>query len=910
MDKAEENEFKSTIFAISQVPDVNFSQFQAAADGDVRKTIWQSFEHIARAFSNIRADQSAAEILYIYNPSTKLANKQDRLKLYLKLYAKKSQKLKNLERLLTGSMLGRFYEFEKVSKFFFEPKGLESSCSIIRREDFVQPLHNSMFNAKIPACYYTISPFEPNQKNDFLTLDRVLDKVDEPVVVKIKIQPANVSEQLHAHTGYLAHLGSINRSWDEEYEPCGSFERVDFSENKSRFANPAQALKPFTYKDPLADDIFRQQRKFHESLRKPHLRFDISITAQSDACVELLSSIIAEAAFTKGSYKIVQNNNEKLGTSKPEADYDDLRSLTKHATVDELIGAFRLLVASSRPPFCIRKNTDPKFIDPKDLILLGHDDYGIPRGIALNVLKKHLSSLGLPGAGKTTTNFNIMLQLWEKGIPFLVIESAKTEYRAIKKFFDHTDPSIRKLAKDTQIFVAGGQTSPLAINPLKKLEGISVNEHIENTLACFKAVLPVSCGSLPSLLSEAMERIYEKYPDRNKPPVMSDLIAVVQDVLESKGYSANTRSDMQTVIEVRLGVLTQLLIGEVFRHRNGLDIEELMKHPGIIELDKLTTEKKCLLTLFIFNLIRTILKTSPNYKGPLRYAIIIEEAHNIFGSSTNSVASEQIADPKSQLSDFLYQMMVELRALGVAIILSDQHPSALDSGALKTPASKLAFLQVHNEDREQLGSSMLFDGIQMQDIARLEPGHAFFFTQGYHYPQKIKTINLHEKLDISTILDDTQLCKIILDQKWFKEAQIRKISDELDQFKDHMDSFDEKRSATIAQIKKLITQREKIAKLAKTQATSEGLNTIIKKLRVIKNKLCANYQELVKHTEKKFRHLLDADLLPDEALGEYAESLFNRFDKTMKPCTEKLISFISIGIKKSIRLKFKEQSNG
>ena len=250
-----------------------------------------------------------------------------------------------------------------------------------------------------------------------------------------------------------------------------------------------------------------------------------------------------------------------------------------------------------------------------------------------------------------------MKQLWAKNIPFLVIESAKTEYRAIKKFSDHSDPSIKKLAEDMRVFIAGGQASPFTLNPLKKLESISTNEHIENVLACFKAVLPVSCGSLPSLLSEATERLYEKFPDSDKPPVMSDLVALVEDVLGSKNYSANTRSDIQTAIEVRLAVLAQLLIGEVFADRGGVDIEDLMKLPAIVELDKLTGEKKCLLTLFIFNLIRTALKAQPNYQGPLRYAIIIEEAHNIFGSA-GSVASEEVADPKSQLSDFLYQMMV------------------------------------------------------------------------------------------------------------------------------------------------------------------------------------------------------------------------------------------------------------
>ena len=250
----------------------------------------------------------------------------------------------------------------------------------------------------------------------------------------------------------------------------------------------------------------------------------------------------------------------------------------------------------------------------------------------------------------------------------------------------------------------------------------------------FKASIPVSSGSLPALLGEALERVYEEFPDRSKPPVISDLVAKVEDVLASKGYSAQTRSDMQTVIEVRLGVLSQRIIGKVFQCRKSISIEHLMQVPSVIELDRLADEQSCLLTLFILNAICEKLKTSPAPHQGLRYVVVIEEAHNLVGSSQSTPVSEDVADPKSFTADLLCKMLVELRALGVGIILSDQHPSALDPGASKSVASKLAFRQVYSEDREELGRSMLFGDIEMQDISRLQPGEAFFFHGRLFWP--------------------------------------------------------------------------------------------------------------------------------------------------------------------------------
>ena len=94
----------------------------------------------------------------------------------------------------------------------------------------------------------------------------------------------------------------------------------------------------------------------------------------------------------------------------------------------------------------------------------------------------------MPGMGKTTSNINILIQLSERDIPFIVFESAKSEYRVLKKFKRHKKTSIRKLAKELRIFTAGNEkTSCFRFNPLRIPPGIGVDEHIENLLACFKA---------------------------------------------------------------------------------------------------------------------------------------------------------------------------------------------------------------------------------------------------------------------------------------------------------------------------------------------------------------------------------------------------------------------------------------
>ncbi len=80
------------------------------------------------------------------------------------------------------------------------------------------------------------------------------------------------------------------------------------------------------------------------------------------------------------------------------------------------------------------------------------------RGIELDQLVKHMSILGMPGSGKTTAIFHLLLQLFGHDIPFIVFEPAKTEYRTLKTLNKHADKQARGLAQQLRLYTLGAET--------------------------------------------------------------------------------------------------------------------------------------------------------------------------------------------------------------------------------------------------------------------------------------------------------------------------------------------------------------------------------------------------------------------------------------------------------------------
>jgi hypothetical protein len=919
-------------YQVSEIADPTDPKYQTAAGGNVFGAIASGFQHFLRTIVPMPPGSCSAKLLFIYRPVGNDKNSQERLKFYVQLEAIDSETSCNLDSLLRGCMASCFYNFEAIQKIPDE-KQLHVGCRIIRRMDYLKPLYSCEVNPKIPRSYCTISSFTPNEDNDYLKLDRVLDRITEPVTISIMVKPVDISQQIHAHTTYMANLADINR-WDRDYEDfCG----IDYTGSGDHsYLKSQNQVKILNYPEPMAKDVMQIERQIHKTLPEPHLSFRIEVKAESKSVALLVASTVGEAGFKDGRYRIISSeNNEKLSDGLSEAcwqeadtsvctlshdvdgdreseEYEQLKPLSIVCTVEELSGIFRLPIASS-PPLCCRKNTDPPHIDEKNLVFLGYKEESltgsaspIALGIPIDVLAKHLAVFGLPGGGKSTNNMGILYQLHARDIRFMVIECAKREYRAMKMFKKHKDVNIRSLAEQLHVFTPGLEhVSPFQLNPFKVPKGITIAEHMQKIKSDIKASIPVSVGSLPALLAEAIEKVYEDFPDHTRPPVMTDLIDKINTVLAAKGYSSETRSDMQTAIEVRLGSLAQGAIGKIFQGRQGISIEYLMKVPSIIELDGLQQEEACLLVLSILSQVCEYLKAGPPPAEGIVYVIMIEEAHVIFGSNNNTPASEEIADTKSILSDMISKMLVTFRALKCSIILSSQHPTKLDSAASLSVGSKQTFRLVHSTDRKEMGMSMLFKDREMQNIARLIPGLSYFITEGFFGPQLIKTPDLGKELDLFPPPSHQELLKVICRDKWFQEAKMNRISDGLDQLKENMDQYDKKKEKVRKDVMKLLKAYQHLLGQGDGQLKRQRLIALEQILRALRGKLISSYNKFNDGPYRRFSHLLDELSGQGSDLRAFGECLNRRFETAIKSGTRDLLVVMDKLTKNYKKLKFK-----
>ncbi|MEM1355019.1 MAG: hypothetical protein AAGH88_09060 [Planctomycetota bacterium] len=438
-----------------------------------------------------------------------------------------------------------------------------------------------------------------------------------------------------------------------------------------------------------------------------------------------------------------------------------------------------------------------------------------PRGLRIRDLAKHLFVCGMSGSGKSMVTTGLLLQLHARGIPFLVIEPAKYEYGALKALTDHPTPMVQALAADLRVHTPGDEgASPLRLNPLWHPEWIDRDAHIENVLSNFRAAMPMS-GPLPALIGESLELCYQR---ANGFPSLRDHYHASRAVLAEKGYAAEVASNLRGALDVRLGSLTRRAVGRVFDCVTSFPgIDELMSKPTVLELEPLTIEHKCLITLFILSAVREQLRGVPpatqgrpgvlgvpELPGDPRMVIVLEECHNLVGRSVSAAASEEQPDPKSFAAEMVSRMLAELRALGVGIVLVDQVPSAVAPQVVKHTAAKLALRQVDREDRDTLAAAMLMDAGEHEELARLSPGEAFFFAEGYHGPSRIRTPDLSRVICPPAIASGHHLVPYLRDEAWYLEATIRRWAYGLDALETAIGQYDREKSRLHARVHGLL----------------------------------------------------------------------------------------------------------
>ena len=127
----------------------------------------------------------------------------------------------------------------------------------------------------------------------------------------------------------------------------------------------------------------------------------------------------------------------------------------------------------------------------------GIDVDRMPVYLDKEILDKHIFIAGVTGSGKTTTCQKILLQ---SGLPFLVIEPAKTEYRIMKKY-----PACENLL----VFTLGNDdVAPFRLNPFEFMPKESITSHVDMIKASLEAAFDQEAAE-PQIIEAALYRCYE-----------------------------------------------------------------------------------------------------------------------------------------------------------------------------------------------------------------------------------------------------------------------------------------------------------------------------------------------------------------------------------------------------------------
>lgn len=743
-------------YRLTKLPDLTLNKYASLEGNGVDGVIEKHIAFLRQLNRKGIVSDLSYHLFYLYVvPEDKTKDVPGhRLQIYLMIQGK-ADAMQNIPALIDASPLHDFYKLESNIKN--SPTG-NTSCSIdniLAINNIELPIFNTCaFLTKtetlLPAGngegedYYMLHEWEMNEDGRLYNMCKMMEALNHTALYRVDLYPVEKSVSLRES---LRKPMNILRK------------RQDDRNSGSR--------KDYDGKDVL-DNYEDLIEKFDTS---PHFVANVMVLANGkEDAVSILDAAGSESLL-KGKYNIATFSSNFSPVSFLDAEFNGLDNMCERMVVrkgrpglivcredtvsinlnylptlfslEEVAPFFRLPALYDGEIIQMAKETAPAAVDRKGSLFLGKDCNGYDVYFPLSLLPKHAFVSGVPGSGKTNTMHHITSSLWkDHGIPFLVLEPAKQEYRALAN-----DPDM----KDMYLFSPNADMSfPLHINPFEMPRGTLVAEHIRRLCSVFEGAFPLE-PPMPFLLDTAIEAVYRELgwiPEhvysgdemqddgktRRTLPTMSMLYRRLEQELKSTQYSDEVRGNLESALKVRIGSLLRREMGDVFDvPESTFTPEKWLEVPAVIELESMGTGSANFLTLMLCALIRETLKANPRFDGDVRHVIFIEEAHNLIGPESEEKTGAD-ADPKQAATAFVVKMLAEVRALKEAIVIADQLPTVMAQEVLKNTGLKIGLRITSADDRSLLGSTMAASALQLEQMSTFAIGEALIFYENLMRP--------------------------------------------------------------------------------------------------------------------------------------------------------------------------------
>ena len=290
------------IYQIKVIPDLEYLDYQKLCPDGVQETISTLFGYLLKKISIFKIGDVEVTLRIAFNPASKQGSVQSRMSIFQILNASDRAVLKSLKTNIEQGLLSKFYHFISVEDMDLSWDNINEISIITREENFIKSSISNALNYKVPSEFYSPQQFEANEYNDFMNLEKTLDKTNESVIIDVAVKPIEIESLCLSHANYLSTLEDINNSWRVNNNDPTQIDYFDNSESVYSQKNDT-ILAPLKIKDSVADEILSNQRRFHESLYGDHLAFNIRIFSETAPVNSLITDCVANCAFKNGHYQ-------------------------------------------------------------------------------------------------------------------------------------------------------------------------------------------------------------------------------------------------------------------------------------------------------------------------------------------------------------------------------------------------------------------------------------------------------------------------------------------------------------------------------------------------------------------------------------------------------------------------------
>ena len=332
---------------------------------------------------------------------------------------------------------------------------------------------------------------------------------------------------------------------------------------------------------------------------------------------------------------------------------------------------------------------------------------------------RHVCICGMSGSGKTNFALNILRLFVEKNKAFLVLDWKKS-FRPLLA-----------LDNEIQCYTVGNNnvSNVFKININKPPKGVRPKEWINLLCDIINESFFASHG-VHKLLSETMDEAFRDFGVYNGSENYPTWFQI-KDRLEEKERGYRGRESEWLTSSLRIAhSLTFGDFGEAinYKGKDATTVEEILDKKVIFELYSLNGAEKKFFCEYLLTYIYKYKKTNESGTEEFNYAILVDEAHNIFLKDKPIFIKETVTD----------QIYREIREYGTGLICSDQHISKLSEVVVGNSACIIAFQQLLPHDIDAISGLMQIKE-QKKSFAMLPVGTAIVqLAERYHNPFLIK----------------------------------------------------------------------------------------------------------------------------------------------------------------------------